>query len=102
MYEVYKEELHDLLNPSQNSKLKVCDCGENGIQIMNLTHVFSYNEDMLLGIITTALQRRMPPLNGNYARCHTVIQLDIVKLNKQEVEIYLGSIKIVDLACIYI
>lgn len=101
LYEIYNEEIHDLLDPKQNNKLKVRDCGNNGVQIVNLTHVLSYNEDDLLELIINGLSRRTEPYNGQYSRSHTILQLDIVNLKKEDMEVVLGTIKIVDLACIY-
>jgi kinesin family protein 5 len=101
MLEIYKENLHDLLNPhTKANDLKIKEHPKKGIYVMNLTEEYISNEDEFLLLIENAEEIRAVAshdLNKHSSRSHLLFQLEIIQKMPDDTE-QRGMLNLIDLA----
>lgn len=101
LLEIYKENLHDLLNPEvKNSDLKIKEHPKKGIYVANLTEQYISSEEEFMILIENADDYRVVSetgLNKNSSRSHLVFQLEIIQKMPDDTE-KRGMLYLVDLA----
>ena len=101
LLEIYKENLHDLLNPEvKSSDLKIKEHPKKGIYVANLTEQYISSEEEFMILIENADDYRVVSetgLNKNSSRSHLVFQLEIIQKMPDDTE-KRGMLYLVDLA----
>lgn len=99
--EIYKENLHDLLNPeTKHSELKIKEHPKNGIYVANLTEEYISSQDELLCLLDEAEDNRVvgeTAMNKNSSRSHLLFKI-IVTQHLVDESIKVGILNLVDLA----
>jgi len=101
LVEIYKENLHDLLNPEiKHTDLKIKEHPKKGIYVSNLTEQYISTEEEFLILIENADDYRVVSetgLNKSSSRSHLVFQLEIIQKMPDDTE-KRGMLYLVDLA----
>ena len=97
--EIYKEKIHDLLNPEQNN-LMIKEDAFRGIFIPELTEFSVVDEDELLEIISVGESVRTVAstnMNTRSSRSHQIVMIEVIQklANQSEKR---GRLNLVDLA----